>query len=163
MNILRMTGIAVLSLILLAAGEKDEQVIKHSGYIVAGQKDSAVIYQDFNPDLESVLINVDAGGMPTTSFEGYLPLDIDLDGKPDLKFFVYIDLMHDFNGGFAYVEGCDVSDIPDSRKFELCGKPFMLNDTINEKANWRWIDPHGSSISNLTYPGSYSLWDIVEY
>lgn len=142
----------LISTILLAGCQKDEQQINRAQFILAGQASSEVLLKDFTPKLEISLTNVASAAGPTTEYMGELLIDLDLDGVNDLKFTSFYGRVH-FMGASAPSKGCEISNVPfqiANLPTEICWEPKQLNDTIDKDLNFQKPIILGQYLSSYT-------------
>lgn len=152
MNLIKLVGVIVISIILLAGCQKDEEQRNRAQYILAGQASSEVTIKDFNPDLEISLTNVASAAGPTNEYSGELLIDLNLDGMNDLKFTSFYGREH----LIAYSSpsmGCEISYFPfqnANRPIEICWEPLQLNNLIDKEINFQKGTILGQYLSSYT-------------
>lgn len=140
----QMMSILALGFLLFDCKTTEEQLAKQRS-ILAGQKDSKVLYQDFIPDRKVSLKNILVNNQPTISYSGILSLDLDLDGVDDLAFYSFYGIGHSVIMT-APSEGFEISDISKNKLIEIHTAPKKANDLIDK--NLEWLDLSDAEFKN---------------
>jgi hypothetical protein len=150
----------ILTLALpFASCHKAEVEKSRNAFILAGQNDTEVLSRDFVPNLQMELTNEKIGSVPTSVYSGELFLDLNLDGKNDMRFYSYYGMGHPM----AFVtpsEGSLIYDISPESTIDICFEPLHLNDSVNVNLSWKKLIVQ-NTLSSYT-PEWYSSPEIKD-
>jgi len=131
-------GLAILTALSFTFCQKTEVEKDRNDFILAGQSGQDVLVRDFVPDLHVEITNETIGSWPTTVYSGELFLDLNLDGKNDMRFYSFYGMGHPI-GYVTPSEGTLVFDISPESTIDICSEPLHLNDSVNKNLTWRQL------------------------